>query len=352
MQADFPEDTQSEKAREGTAAHFYVTEAVQGRIHPVGTITPNGHPIDAEMVENGEHFIRSVDAAIRSSDSKSLIRVETKVTAHNLIHPNNEGTPDWFLVDPVTRIVKNKDYKYGHLPHDPYQHWQLINYTACIIEGAQLTRDDIAAWRFDMEIIQPRNYAAEPVREWSISGNQLWPYIERLRGAAYAAKQPNAPLVTGPHCRDCRARHACPVFRSANYNAMDMAGEGTPEWLDETAIGLELTAIDRAMKRLEARRTGLSEVAIAKIQSGKPIRGWMMGRGDTREAWNIPAAEVFVLGDMRMLDLRAPAKPLTPNQARKAGLDEAVTKQFASKPAGALKLMPADAKAAAKAFGK
>ena len=56
MEALYPEP-ESEAAREGTAAHWYVTEAVQGRVHPVGALAPNGVPLDAEMVECGAAFV-------------------------------------------------------------------------------------------------------------------------------------------------------------------------------------------------------------------------------------------------------------------------------------------------------
>lgn len=352
MEQHFPEDTESEKAREGTAGHHYATEAVQGRIVPLGTLAPNGYPIDQEMIDGGAHFVADVLAEIAEASPRAIHRTETRVFMHGLVHPDNDGTPDWWMADYDRKRIVVVDYKYGHRVVPVFRHWQTLDYAVGVVEGLQLTWEEVADWTIRLVIVQPRDYGSDPVKEWVITGAQLKVYAEQLERAAAAAKTPNAPCLTGPHCRDCRAQHACDANRTMGHTAMDIAGESTPHVIDDVALGLELTKIDTALKRLEARRTGLQEVAIAKIQSGQPIRGWTMEPGDTREKWLKPPEEVFALGSIFGVDLHKPAEPITPAQARKAGVDATVIKAYAGKPPGAFKLKPADPNSAAKAFSK
>lgn len=351
MQLHYPEDEESEKAREGTAGHWAATEGVQGRPRTVGMLAPNGYPINQEMLDGADHFIRDVlSEAMYCKDGGALFRVETKVFAHAYVHPHSEGTPDAFLVDPGRRLIVVWDYKYGHRIVAAFRNWQLINYLAAVLEGCGYGYDDLLGWTISLRIVQPRDYRNEPVKSWDFPGEQAFAHIGQLATAAKAAKLVNAPCIPGDYCRDCTASHACEALRAVGGYAMDVAGESTPHELDNVGLGLELRALDRAMKRLEARRTGLQEVVIAKIQSGQAVTGWTLGRGDTRETWTAPPEEVFLMGDTMGVDLRQEAKPITPAQARKAGVPEQLTKAYAQKPAGAVKLMPADASDAAKAF--
>lgn len=353
LEALYPDDEDSPEAREGTAAHFYATEAVQGRVHPVGTVTPNGHPIDAEMIECGQYFVDDVmrDWAANSPENPATLKVETHLTMHARIHPDCEGTPDCYLLDVAGGRLIVWDYKYGHRSNDPYRHAQLISYAAGVLEAYELTDADAALLNVSLRMVTPRNYSsAGPVRRWDTDGATLLSEIARLREAAHAAKAPDAPTLTGDHCRDCSAIHACEANRRVGGYAMDLAGRSAPDPLPPAALGLELRQIDRALKRLNARRDGLAEVAMAALRNGQSVPYWAVGHGQGREAWTVPLAEVFAMGDMLGADLRKEAA-LTPKQARDAGVDPGVVRAYSKIPTGAAKLVAVDDNRAAKAFG-
>ena len=79
LEALYPEEDGPE-AREGTAAHYFATEALQGRVHAVGTLAPNGHPIDVDMVEHGQMLIDDVTAELRLSNGGRIhYCIEAKV---------------------------------------------------------------------------------------------------------------------------------------------------------------------------------------------------------------------------------------------------------------------------------
>jgi hypothetical protein len=57
-----------------------------------------------------------------------------------------------------------------------------------------------------------------------------------------------------------------------------------------------------------------------------------------RLQWNIPNDQIIGIGEIFGKDLSKPGV-LTPAQAKKEGIDEAVIKQYTSNPSGSLKLV-------------
>src|SRR4051812_16592244 len=200
----YPEED-GEEARLGTAAHFFLTEALQGRVWPVGHVTPNGVPITEEMVDAAE-ACRDFCAA----EFAAPFHVEQRVTMHRSVHPACEGTPDIFCVEHERSRITVPDYKFGHRYVDPFRNFQLALYFAGVCEREGLSREVTRGWEVRFAIFQPRNYhPSGPVRIWSALGWQVWALVDDLREAAHKAKDPRAETRTGAHCRDCSARHAC-----------------------------------------------------------------------------------------------------------------------------------------------
>jgi hypothetical protein len=354
LEALYPEDEDSPKAREGTAAHFYVTEAVQGRVHPVGTLAPNGHPIDEEMVECGQCFVDDVmrETAIRSGPTPHAMGVETKLTMHGLIHPTCEGTPDAYMLDLAGKRLVVWDYKYGHGYVEPFGNAQMLAYVAGVFEAYELTAEDVADLAVSIRVVQPRNYDADgPVRRWDTTGPVCWAEIEVLARMAEVAQGPNPPTQTGEHCRYCLANAGCPAAQAVALNVVDMAGAAVPRDLPPAALGLHLRNLKAAQQRLNAHVDAVEATAMATIRQGVNVPHFEITHGKARERWVRPADEVFALGDLMGVDVRKPAEPITPAQARTAGLDATVIAAYTERPSGAAKLTARDDNAAAKAFG-
>lgn len=355
MEGEYPELEDTEDQREGTAAHHYVSEGMLGRTVKVGDLAPNGHPITAEMVDHGDLFIkdmvREIALAAAAPVPHFLWHVETKVHAYGSIHPDVEGTPDGDLIDWVRKLIILWDYKYGHGYVDPYRNPQLGCYLGGLIDAHNIDLRD--GWRVIFRVVQPRNYTVEgPIRSWAPNDvGEMLDLIGELRQSAYLAKLPGAHTTTGPHCKNCLARHACETFKRVSDGVVDMSGQATPLNLPGDALGQEIRTLRAAKARLEARLDGLEQEALARVMRSEPVRFWTLGRGDTHPRWALPDAQVVAMGAILGTDLRSP-KPVTPAQAAKMGFDEAVIKLYSRKPPGALKLVPMDEKAATKAFGK
>lgn len=353
MEAVYPEDEESIAAREGTAAHHYLSETLSGREPAAGTPAPNGVIIDREMVEAAADIIRDILDTLKTATSGSLLAIEKRVFAVASIHAQNWGTPDCYILDRVKRKLHLWDYKYGHRYVDAFRNWQLVNYLIAILESEKVPPSDWHLWNCTATIGQPRNYHPDgPMREWFLPGAELITLTEELRVAAHAAVAPNAPLRTGDHCRDCNARHACPALERVSMSLVDLSMTAQPINLPPPALGLELRLIREAMKRLGARATGLEEQALAQFRAGIDIPHWRAEYSKGREKWrdDAPVPELVALGAMYDVDILKPPTPITPTQARKAGVDTEVIKAYSTTPRGAMALVPFDQSDIARRF--
>ena len=125
-------------------------------------------------------------------------------------------------------------------------------------------------------------------------------------------------------------------------------GGATP--LPGRDAGLALRAIRTARERLEDLETGLEAQIMAAIRNGEPATGWTLEQGYGREKWTQPVADVIALGAMMGHDLAKPQEVITPAQARKKGIDDAVISAYSEKPKGEMKLRPLDENSIRKAF--
>jgi hypothetical protein len=354
MQEQYPENDDGDEAREGVAAHWYVSETLYGRQPVVGAHAPNGETITQEMVDCGGLFVADVRDTLAACGPGVQWYVEQPVKMP-VVHPENWGTPDVLIVDHANKRLHVFDYKYGHRFVDAGENLQLIDYAIGGLSD-HVPAADWPAWSVSVTIGQPRNYDRYgPLREWRVTGAALLDkWVPFLADAARRATAPDSPFQTGEYCRDCTARHACPALQAAGALAIDVSLQGTPVDLPPHAVGLELRQIGDAIKRLEARKTGLEEHALGLIRSGTSVPFFTAQHSVGRERWTLPVEQVFALGDTLGADLRKKPEAITPNQARaaftKAGVDDAVITAYAEQPRGALRLERAEDNAASLAF--
>jgi hypothetical protein len=350
LEALYPEDTESEKAREGTAAHWALAEVLNGRAVAEGQVTDAGFVLTDEQVEAVESLLRRVHAISAHHGEQPVMLVEQSLPI-NRVHPECWGTPDVVLWFAAAQRIYVWDFKFGHGFVEVHENWQLLCYLAGVLEwlgisGAQ--NDTVLA---DLIIDQPRSYHPDgPRRSWQITPTQARPYFVQLGEASRRALSPDAELRVNPECGTCKARHACPELQARGLDAVDRSRSAVPFDLPPHALGIELAAVRKAMKALEARESGLAVQAEALIARGERVPFWTLERKPGRLAWTVPAEQVFMLGHMLEKPLAAPLKPITPTQAIDLGVDPAMLQAFAARPAGAAKLVPQDDKTARKIF--
>lgn len=349
-EAAYPQGEDSPEAAEGTAAHWGVAEMLSGRLIDPGLIAPNGVFLTAEMCEAADLMYDDVvrelaPYGLRPQDGK----VEQRVDIPS-VHPQSWGTPDYHIW-PAPQSLLLYDFKFGHRPVPAFENWQLIEYVAGALDP--VVRDGLheQSIRVTVKIVQPRVHHRDgPIRSWSFMASDIRGHVNIAHAAAHEALGPSPRFKVGPECRDCRARHACEALQRAAMSACDIAGIGQPFDLPPAAMALEYRTLKRYETLIAARISGLEEQLLSLGRAGKPTPGLRIEHGAGREGWTVTDAQVILIGQALGVNVAKPAEAMTPKQAVKAGLPEAVLPGLVNTPRGAAKLVDDDGSLARRIF--
>lgn len=346
MAACHPQSEDDPEAREGSAAHHLLAQRLWGVVMTVGDLDPAGTPITAEMFECTDVMVGDIEALRRSyADLEECTEERVNMP---MVHLHNWGTADWFAISRGAKRIWVKDFKFGHRFVDAFENWQLADYLMGVLNHFMVT--DPGGWGANLSIYQPRSYHEEgPVKTWELGGNRFRDLGAALAGAAAEAMSSNPTMRTGDHCKDCEGRIDCPAFRRSTENGIDLSLRAVPDNMDAAAKGTYRTMLALAIKRLEGMATGLDADIEATLRTGGNVPGWELKPGQSRLAWTAAMEEVYAMGDMMGVDVRKP-DAITPIQAIKAGIDEAVIMEYAKRPPAALKVVQSATNSAAKAF--
>jgi hypothetical protein len=348
-----PKGGDNESARWGSALAEFSAKSLKARLTFDRWLTQNGmvdgkYPIasngvtcDLEMIESAQAYTEVVletagDAVLHIEESLDIPRIDPSMTGKR---------PDcWFVTAGMYHVYELKG---GHRFVDEYENWQNICYAAGIVSDA----DELAA-RVAMHVFQPRAFHRRgPDREWSVMARDLRPYVNMLANAAMDARGDDPKCVAGDYCRDCRGRVYCEAGASAAYSAAEQAYSSLPLDVTPLAMGAELKMLQRAQKMLDARVTGLEEMAKVALQRGDAVPFYTLEQGNGRQDWTMPASEIAMLGEMFGVKVMKDPQPVTPKQAIKAGLDAETVAQYSHTPRGEMKLKPVDDRQASRIFG-
>lgn len=352
LEAQFPEDGETEEQREGTAAHWAVSEMLSGRLVDTGQIAPNGYVLTHEMVLGADLMYDDVVKQLAPFGLKPHQgQIEQRVRIER-VFPGLFGSPDFYILiaRPNARpLLMLWDYKFGHRFVEVFENAQMVDYVAGITDGIH---DTMPGVDIVVTIVQPRSYSSEgPVRRWKTELVKLRALINVSSNAVHEGMQPNARAKVGEECRDCRARHACPTLQRAGFAGMDEAKRVTPEVMTPANAALELRLLQRSIALMKARASGLEQQIENDLRSGKPVPGWMLEPGEAREKWKVPAAQVIETGKLLRLDLAKPQEAITPRQARDKGFDPAIAALLAERGPAGMRLVEDDGTRARKIFG-
>jgi hypothetical protein len=348
-EASFPEDENDRTdAADGTAAHWAVEQMLLGHTIAEGLQAPNGVFLTREMVEGAELMDADVRAELAAYGLTPRDGFIERRLAISRVHAQSFGTPDFYVWLGGPNLLLY-DYKFGHGVVEVFRNAQLVEYVAGAIEAAGLSDLQV---RVRMKIVQPRSFHRDgPVRTWEVNAADLRAQINIQAMAAEEALGPNPRAQTGPECKNCRARHACPQLQRVAFAAMDVSEQSAPLELPPAALALEYRMVNEAIKRLEARRSGLEANALATIKRGVPVPGLAVEHGAGRERWTRSDESVIALGRMVGIDLAKPPEAITPKQAVARGFPLAQFPGLNETPRSAAKLVVDDGTAAARIFG-
>lgn len=347
----YPQDDTPETL-EGTAAHEVLEDRLNGIIHPVGAPLKNGQFVTEEMIDGAELAFDAVHSFIKLGQP---IVIERSVAIQN-IHPNCWGTPDIWSFDASAGLLDVIDYKFGHRFVDEFDNAQGVSYVLGIIDeiAAQYgisagTLDQNLTVRFT--VVQPRCfYRGAPVRTWTFKASDIRGHVNQLRMAAELAHDSNPVAKTNSECQYCPGRHVCPTLQKAAYSDAELAMKSSPLELPPEAAALELRMLERSLARLSSRVTGLQQSVLSNLRSGVASAYYHIEHPPGRQKWATDDKQIIAIGQLYGIDL-AKVSAITPKQALKLGVDEAVINAYSVTPSGEAKLIPNDPKDASRVFG-
>lgn len=324
LEEKYPQLEQSASAAEGTLAHWVAMQICASKpFLKAFETTP-------EMISGGELFKTEI-----SKHNTGVLHLENEIKIP-LFNEPIIGRPDAWIYNCEAATVYIYEYKFGRTPVEAFENWQLIEY------GYGISSTPILIDKFIFKVIQPRDLRGNTVKTWEVSADKIASYFNTLRTQEQLAANDNAPCIPNPECTYCSARHACPALQAACLQAVDISEQNTPIDLTPDAVGSELRILEQAVKRLNARITGLTEQATSMIRQGSRVSHYTLESTVGRETWRIPTTEVIALGKLSGLNLQKPIESITPKQARDAGLSTEFTDRYAERSKGALKLTPLD----------
>lgn len=359
MEMMYPETEESDESREGTASHelaaTMVDSASRARTNwpadAVGQMASNGVVWSQDSYDGAEMYADAV-YDVMTATGVFTPKIEQRVDI-SCIHPESWGTPDCWLLDKKTQTLYIWDYKYGHRPVEVRGNWQLIEYTAGILDGLEVGGYQDQQITVVMTIVQPRApHRDGPIRRWVVKASDLRGPINRLTATEAAALGADPDTRTGAECLDCTARLACDTLQEAGGSVMEFIGKPIPVNLDVDALGTELVLLDRAEALLKARKSGLVAQAEGLIQSGENVPGFALEQGYGRQKWSEDSDSIIQMCDLLGVDVRKPAEPKTPKQVLKLGVDESVIKEYSFTPRTDAKLVPSTQTIADAVFSK
>ena len=356
MAQQCPELGDDQDAKEGSATHDIGSELIDYAARGVNSTTAEeyiGEEASTGVIYNEER----IDAAkIYADDVANIMRSVAVFGGPNFgneervecpsIHPRAFGTTDQFIYHDRSDggDLYLWDFKYGHEFVEVFENWQLTNYTSGIIEDRANIRNWIPSKvKVHFRIVQPRAFHKDgPIREWVTTLDVILKNIDILRVNAAISLSDKATLRTGSHCKHCQARIACPPALEAGLGMFECTGKPVPVDLSPQALGVQYALIERCYEQIKSLRTGFNEQVKSLARKGVNTPGWLIEQGYGNEKWAKPVSEVIALGNIFKIDLKKPDEAITPVQARNKGIDDAVIKEYSTKPKTSIKVVRDD----------
>ena len=294
-----PPQVENDAMREGTMLHELVSECVDQSDAERDRLIA-----EADLTDSQEWKLRKAlelfDTHI-DPDLTTEFDVETRVS----LAPGIFGTADVIgqrKDDDGELVAIVLDWKFGDgVMVEAEENEQLMFY------GAGASHQE--SWVFgrrpkyvrevDLVIIQPPH-----IRIWRTTTTRLNYFRRDLLAAVEASQQPDAPIVTGDHCRFCPAKSICPVMTDAVERATrQKIIEIKPERLGEMMQLAEFC---------EDWASDVKKLALQALEKNLPVPGYKLVPKQARRSWVDEKAAVEQLQalapDLQFMEAISPAQ--------------------------------------------
>ena len=281
LSAGLPNYT-SEYAAEGIAAHTLAEQCYTSGMQPATFLGKHIH-LDRFEIEVTPEMIDAVDIYL---DAIKVLRVkgdsaQAEVRFHlKSVHDDLFGTGDFVHFNPKTKVLTVLDLKYGAgVAVEVRDNSQLKYYALGALLELKVGADKVV-----FGVVQPRcPHPDGPVRTDTIDALDLLEFADALLQAAKATEAPDAPLVTGGHCRWCPAAAICPALRAKANAAAESKFAATPSvpLYDKVMLADALRDLDE----IEAYCKSVREFAYAEAERGEAIPGFKLVAKRANRSW-------------------------------------------------------------------
>lgn len=337
----------NETRLEGKTADDIILKLLDGvRVAPCDD-GGHGVPITEDMIEHCQGYIDHIRETLLSygvSESKicsTFAEWEVRLdwlTKDRKDVPAPTGRSDFRFPVDNDRVLLVWDFKYGHRPVEAVGNYQL--------SGAALSDD---AWRHKIEevrgfIYQPRDFTSDgPVKEWRFDRDEIKMQTQKFRTAACKRIEPDAPLNTGPECRNCAAQGICPALWEdimSGKTVLDAPVSATPE-----EIGERLTLVRQLHEQSGNLKENLASQGLHfATKSGKHVPGFKVVRGITQRRVK-DKDTIIAVAPLYGVDVDTVTKRTTRSlKELEKALGPELLGEFTEKPPGRLELAPEDDK--------
>ncbi len=297
-------------ANEGTRLHELAAHVLLGKVKRKDVPTEDWDSIGP--------YVEDVEAVCKRLGHPGHLNIEKRRTSS---HFPNGGTPDADMLAPRHNTLVIWDFKSGRRPVEAEENWQMLIYATMIAPPP--------GTKVELRIVQPSSFHRDGVvRSWTTDN---LPYYRELVEAAQELAEHSPTLVATPsNCTYCKAVTACAAARDVTLGGADMALKDTGQ-LPGVAIRSELVILRNTTKLMQIRLDALEVEAHERLKSGERIDGCGLRSGRAGKlAWSGDDEAVRKACQVAGVD-PVQQKLLTPTQAIKAGVPEALVAKMAKR---------------------
>lgn len=273
---------QTDDAAEGDTFEELLARMVLGQ--PIGDRASNGNIFTKEMFFFANQMLPYIPKGSQYQTDCSWITEHTQRKMSNRLDFYHAGETELEILDVKYGwgIVEVK-YQDGIFRGQP--NWQLVDYAIGMV--LKLGR---AFKTIKFTIVQPRPHHEDgSVRSVTISYAELKEYKDQIeKRVASMHNNNNTELVTGDHCRYCKAgdSYVCPAKNKAFFNTIAVVmSELRQDHLDEESISQMLDLLDEAKSQLKIHEKSLEQLAIHRMKNNKIIPNYALTDSYGHREW-------------------------------------------------------------------
>ena len=311
-EAAYPDPPSGPGAIDGTHSHSLLEHCIKGNGNPLKMVGVKLQDHEGEFVVDRPRAER-IELALVYVRSRvgplGTVVPERRVSpAHLIGRTDMDGTCDVTIVTPEELEVV--DYKDGMNEVTAQDNPQLELYALGVLAGYKLpVNGEYPFQTVRMTIIQPKMAlkGGQPITSHVVTVHEMMGKIGKYVVGGAATDAPDAPLVSGPHCKYCKHK-ACSTRAG---NVMKELGMSFPA-LDQPVVLNPVTELSQQAANLEPNKMSpeqisqimlaaplvrqmieaVEEEALSRLKAGAKIPGLKVVHGRGSRSWALPEDEM------------------------------------------------------------